>query len=286
VSTAGNIAEAKDLSSKRSFDVAIVDLRLGDEDGMEVLQHLTDKDSNCSVIVLTGYGSMESAQEALRRQAYEFFTKPSDMGQLKAAVARASERTSLLNSLKKQVAELDVAHRKLKEMAAQREETLEAQVRERTADLTRANEAMREEIERRQRAEELVLTLSTPVLRIRERLLLVPLIGEMVDARMQNMKSDVLRRVSEHRANVLLLDCTGLVGVDMAVATEIVETIAASELLGASVVLSGLSTQNGRTLVDSGLAASHARFVGDLEHAIEVGTRLLESPRSMHGAIR
>jgi ActR/RegA family two-component response regulator/anti-anti-sigma regulatory factor len=279
VSTASSMEEVRSAQREQPFDVAIVDLRLGDEDGMDIVQYLADNEPTCSVIVLTGYGSLESAQEALRRQAYEFLTKPSDMGQLKAAVARASERTSLLQSLTQRVAELDEAHRELQRLSAQRQEELEAQVRERTDSLVKTNEAMRQEIARRVEAEELMLALSTPVLRIQERLLLVPLIGEMVEARIRTMKTEVLQRVADMRASVLLLDCTGLVNVTDAVATDLVETIAAAELLGASVVLSGLSTRNGRTLVNSGLPHSRALFVGDLEQGIETANKLLAAAR-------
>lgn len=275
VSTASCMEEVKAAHRKRGFDVAIVDLRLGDEDGMDIVQYLTENIPACSVIVLTGYGSMESAQEALRRQVYEFLTKPSDMEQLKAAVARASERTSLLQSLTQRVSELDEAHRQLQRMSAEREQALEKQVRERTDSLVKTNEAMRQEIARREQAEELMLALSTPVLRIRERLLLVPLIGEMVEARIRTMKTEVLQRVAELRANVLLLDCTGLVNVTPAMASNLVETIAAAELLGAAVVLSGLSAANGRILVNSGLPHSRAFFVGDLEQGIDTASKLL-----------
>ena len=64
------------------FDVAVVDLKMDDLDGLEVLKVLKKMDSSLAVIILTGHGSEEAAREGISGGAFDYLTKPCDLGDL------------------------------------------------------------------------------------------------------------------------------------------------------------------------------------------------------------
>ena len=87
--------EALERLREQSIDVALLDLRLTNEDGMDVLKKLRDEDSSLPVIVLTGHGSVEHAVQATKLGAYDFMQKPPDLDHLGVIVARAIEHAKL-----------------------------------------------------------------------------------------------------------------------------------------------------------------------------------------------
>jgi DNA-binding NtrC family response regulator len=80
---------------ERCVDVVLLDLRLGQEDGMDVLRQLRGEDPALPVIMLTGHGTMAHAVEATRLGAFHFVTKPPDLDELGVIVARALEHARL-----------------------------------------------------------------------------------------------------------------------------------------------------------------------------------------------
>jgi DNA-binding NtrC family response regulator len=91
--TAGSEALAQ--VRERSIDVVLLDLRLGEEDGMQVLRDLREEDPTLPVIMLTGHGTMDHAIEATRLGAFHFITKPPDLDQLGALIQTALEHSRL-----------------------------------------------------------------------------------------------------------------------------------------------------------------------------------------------
>lgn len=89
VKTAKDPNEMESMLPSDLFDVAIVDLRLGDSSGMSVLKTLRREQPQCAVIILTGYASVESAVDALRQGAYDYLMKPCDLDELKLTVEAA-----------------------------------------------------------------------------------------------------------------------------------------------------------------------------------------------------
>ena len=77
------------------FDVVLTDLRLPDTDGMQVLKRIKATDADVEVIIITGYGSVEKAVEALHQGAYSFLEKPLNRDALRNTVAKALERRQL-----------------------------------------------------------------------------------------------------------------------------------------------------------------------------------------------
>jgi two-component system response regulator GlrR len=97
VSVAFDGEEALRIAKATLFDLAIVDLRLADQDGMTIMEHLHALDPAMPVIILTGHASVESAVEAMTRGAYTYLTKPFDLHDLILQVNRALENLKLAN---------------------------------------------------------------------------------------------------------------------------------------------------------------------------------------------
>lgn len=131
----------------------------------------------------------------------------------------------------------------------------------------------RERIIRQQ--QEAIRELSTPVLQIRERLLLLPIIGVIDPQRARQLTEQLLRGIRANRAKVVVMDITGVPAIDANVANYLVQTVDASRLMGATVIVTGLSSEIAQTLVTIGVDLSKMNTVGDLQGGIEEAERLL-----------
>ena len=131
----------------------------------------------------------------------------------------------------------------------------------------------RERIIRQQ--QEAIRELSTPVLQVREQLLILPIIGVLDNQRARQVTEQLLRAIRANRAKVVVIDITGVPTIDSTVANHLVQTVDASGLMGASVIITGLSSEIALTLVTIGLDLSKMNAVGDLQGGIEEAERLL-----------
>ena len=131
----------------------------------------------------------------------------------------------------------------------------------------------RERIIRQQ--QEAIRELSTPVLQVRERLLILPIIGVIDPQRARQVTEQLLRGIRANRAKVVVIDITGVPSVDSTVANHLVQTVDASRLMGATVIVTGLSSEIAQTLVTIGMDLSKMKTVGDLQGGIEEAERLL-----------
>jgi rsbT co-antagonist protein RsbR len=117
--------------------------------------------------------------------------------------------------------------------------------------------------------------LSTPVLPVRERLLILPIIGVLDTERARQLTEQLLIGIRTHRAKVVVIDITGAPDVDEPVANYLVRTVDASRLMGASVIITGLSPKIAQTLVTIGVDLSKMNTIGDLQGGLEEAERLL-----------
>jgi len=117
--------------------------------------------------------------------------------------------------------------------------------------------------------------LSTPVLQVRERLLILPIIGVIEAQRARQLTEQLLRGIRANRAKVVVVDVTGVPAIDSAVANHLVQTVEASRLMGAIVIITGLSSEIAQTLVTLGVDLSKMNAVGDLQGGIEEAERML-----------
>ncbi len=87
--------EALAILKKTSVSIVLLDLKMPGMDGMEVLKHLQEMASAPLVIVITGYATVDTAIEAMKRGAYDFIAKPFEPDQLRIVVGRAREKLRL-----------------------------------------------------------------------------------------------------------------------------------------------------------------------------------------------
>ena len=116
---------------------------------------------------------------------------------------------------------------------------------------------------------------STPVFRVRVRLIILPIMGVLDSERARQLTEQLLAGIRTHRAKVVVIDITGAPDVDTTVANHLVQTVDASRLMGASVIITGLSPTIAQTLVDLGVDLSKIHTMGDLQGGLEEAERLL-----------
>jgi rsbT co-antagonist protein RsbR len=122
--------------------------------------------------------------------------------------------------------------------------------------------------------QEAMRELSTPVLQLRDRLLILPIIGALDPSRARQLTEQLLAAIRENRATVVVIDITGVATIDRTVANHLVQTVEASRLMGASTILTGLSSEIAQTLVDLDVDLGAMKTVGDLQGGLEEAERL------------
>jgi len=123
--------------------------------------------------------------------------------------------------------------------------------------------------------QEAIRVLSTPVLQVRERLLILPIIGVIDPQRARQLTEQLLQGIRTNRAKVVVIDITGVPVMDATVANHLVQTVEAARLLGATVIITGLSPEIAQTLVTIGVDLGKMNTVGDLQGGIEQAERAL-----------
>jgi two-component system, NtrC family, response regulator AtoC len=100
VTTALSGEEAIALGTDHLFDLVITDVRMGDKDGMEVLRSFKKTAPDTTVIMITAFGSIETAIEAIREGAFDYISKPFKLEEIKITIKRALEQRRLLEENK------------------------------------------------------------------------------------------------------------------------------------------------------------------------------------------
>ncbi|MFT3764404.1 MAG: protoglobin domain-containing protein [Minicystis sp.] len=143
------------------------------------------------------------------------------------------------------------------------------------------NAANLEALKRHQAA---IRELSTPVIRVHDRVLLLPLVGTVDSARAHQIMETVLLRVTEDQAKVLILDIAGVPVVDTKVAQHLLQTTAAVKLVGARTILTGISAQVARTIIQLGVDISAMDTQSRLQDGIELALSLVGKAITAKGA--
>ncbi|MGQ9534557.1 MAG: sigma-54-dependent transcriptional regulator [bacterium] len=108
VTTAGNGKEAIEKNRTTSFDLTILDLKMPEIDGIETMKQMKEIDPQTYFIILTGFGTIESAVEAIKIGAFDYLTKPVDLGKLEMLIKRIYENQIMhqeIATLKEQITE-------------------------------------------------------------------------------------------------------------------------------------------------------------------------------------
>ena len=126
----------------------------------------------------------------------------------------------------------------------------------------------REQIIGRQQQE--LLELSTPVVRLWENILALPLIGTLDSARTQVVMESLLQQIVDTGAAVAIIDITGVPTVDTLVAQHLLKTVAAARLMGAECIISGIRPQIAQTIVHLGVDLGDVITKGSLADALKI----------------
>lgn len=131
----------------------------------------------------------------------------------------------------------------------------------------------REEIIARQQQD--LLELSTPVVKLWDGVLALPLIGTLDSARTQVVMESLLNRIVETGSSVAIIDITGVPTVDTLVAQHLLKTVTAARLMGADCIISGIRPQIAQTIVHLGVALGDVVTKGNLADAFVLALRQL-----------
>lgn len=133
--------------------------------------------------------------------------------------------------------------------------------------------SQRERVIRQQ--QEAIRELSTPVLQLRDRLLLLPIIGVIDTHRARLITESLLEAIRANRGRMVVMDVTGVATIDSRVANHILQTVTAARLMGAKVLVTGISAPVAQSLVSLGIELGGLDTVSDLQGGIEVAERNL-----------
>ncbi len=140
-----------------------------------------------------------------------------------------------------------------------------------TRDLTQR----REHEERLQRQRDEIMELSTPVLQIWDRVLVLPIIGTVDSGRATRLTTDVLRKIAETGSEVIILEVSGVPVIDSHVGRHLVQTIEAARLMGTASVLAGVRAEVAQAVVNLGVDLGRVRSRTTLRDALQLALRLI-----------
>jgi len=126
-----------------------------------------------------------------------------------------------------------------------------------------------------QQQQEAIRELSTPVLQVREGLLILPIIGMIDTQRARQLTEQLLSAIRAKRAKIAVLDITGVPTIDSKVANHLLQTVTAARLMGANILVTGLSPQIAQTIVSIGVDLSKVTTLADLQSGIDEADKLL-----------
>ncbi len=135
-------------------------------------------------------------------------------------------------------------------------------------------EELRAAQDAQQRLQYTIEELSTPMLNIYQGVLLLPIIGGMDDQRAEQMIDTLLEHVQKTRSSVVILDITGMAVIDTQVANALIRAAQTSALLGASVILCGMTPDVAQVVVSLGINLAVFQSCSDLQAGLKIALRM------------
>lgn len=131
------------------------------------------------------------------------------------------------------------------------------------------------DVSEQNRAREQVRKLSTPILRLAERILVVPIIGDMDSARTKQLCNDVLQAIATSHARVAIVDLTGAVRVGGNIGASLTQLVRAVRFLGADLIITGIGGDMAQVMVDEGVPPPRFLIAADLQSGVEMADTVL-----------
>ena len=130
----------------------------------------------------------------------------------------------------------------------------------------------REEVILRQTSE--ISEISTPVIQVWDGILALPIIGTLDSARTQVVMESLLLKIVETESTIAILDISGVPAVDSLVAQHLIKTVAATRLMGAECIISGIRPEIAQTIVHLGIDLSNINTKSSLAHALRTAFKM------------
>jgi anti-anti-sigma factor len=127
--------------------------------------------------------------------------------------------------------------------------------------------------------ERAIRQLSTPVLQLHDGLLILPIVGALDRERLEQMRAALLEEIRRRRSRAVVLDVTGVPEIDSVAANQLIGTVTSARMMGAEVIISGLSAEISQTLVTVGIDLGRVVSAGDLQGGIELAEAELRITR-------
>lgn len=137
------------------------------------------------------------------------------------------------------------------------------------ADLEEKNKELAKLAEANSKAAEAIAEMSTPISRLWEGILLLPLVGMMTSVRIKSVMTAVLENISATQAKVIILDISGVSLVDTYIANHFIKIAKATRLMGCICVLSGITPMVAQTIVELGVNVDEIETTGTMKDALE-----------------
>lgn len=110
VDTAAGAEQALQQCRARGFDKIVLDLKIGEASGLQILPELKARQPAAAILILTGYASIPTAVEAIKRGATNYLCKPADTDMILAAFRETAEPAAVLNAERPSVKRLEWEH--------------------------------------------------------------------------------------------------------------------------------------------------------------------------------
>ncbi|MBC6463001.1 PAS domain S-box protein [Actinomadura sp. HBU206391] len=133
----------------------------------------------------------------------------------------------------------------------------------------------REQELRLQHQRDEILELSTPVIQVWDKVLALPIIGTLDSLRASRLTENLLEKIAENQAEVIILDISGVPTIDTQVAQHLLKTVQAATLMGTVSILSGVRPETAQSMVHLGIDVGRLRSRNTLRDALQLALRLL-----------
>jgi DNA-binding response OmpR family regulator len=279
-------------------DLVLLDVMMEGIDGFEICRLLKADPAtrDIPVIFMTALTEISARVRAFRLGGVDYIAKPFEPEELVARVRTQLSLRSMTKSLQEKNAHLEqqISERLAAECARAE---LTHELLDRTEELRLANEQLSRELRERERAEaaraalqdELLAAhkqrlreLSTPLIPITEKIMVMPLIGSVDVERAQQVLESAFAGAAQRRAEFVILDVTGIKDIDARIADLLVRAGQGLRLLGARVIITGIRSEMASALVELGVSlgavVTKATLQDGVAYALPVSRRSLGTP--------